>query len=344
MKALVLGCGSIGFRHIGHLRQLGLSDLEAADPNPAVRNRVRQHYGLPVHESAEKALERRPEMVLVCTPAATHMPLTLQALKAGAHVFVEKPLSTKVEGTEELAKVAAAAGRFVQVGYNLRYHPAVQAAKRLVEEGRLGKVLMAHAEFGLYLERWWPGRDYRTSYLAKPEQGDSLLLDASHEIDLLLWLLGPVREVTGAVAKLSGLEIRGVDAIKVVMTMADGCLTSLHIDCLQPVYTRGFTLIGEGTGLKWDCPHGRADTTIGRLMLCDRNSSRYTRVRVQGHAQDLYVEELRDFLRSVEGGTPPMVGLAQGIEVLRVAAAIEQAVRADGVSPRYAPGQKELLC
>lgn len=336
MKALVLGCGSIGFRHIGHLRQLGLSDLEAADPDPAVRDRVRQRYGLLVHESAEDALERRPEMVLVCTPAATHVPLTLQALEAGAHVFVEKPLSTTLDGTEELAKAAESAGRFVQVGYNLRYHPAVQAAKRLVEEGRLGKVLLAHAEFGLYLERWWPGRDYRTSYLAKPEQGDSLLLDASHEIDLLLWLLGPVQEVTGAAAKLSGLEIRGVDAIKAVMTMANGCLASLHIDCLQPVYTRGFTLTGEGTGLKWDCPDGRADTTMGQLMLCDRESTRYAPVHVEGQPQDLYVEELRDFVKSVESGKPPWVGLAQGIEVLRVAAAIEQAVKVNG--------RKELHC
>lgn len=326
MKALVLGCGSIGFRHIGHLRQLGLSDLEAVDPDPAARDRVRKRYGIRTHEQAETALERRPEIVLVCTPAATHVPLTRQALEAGAHVFVEKPLSISLEGTEALLQAAEASGRVVQVGYNLRYHPAVRAAKRLVEEGRLGKVLLAHAEFGLYLERWWPGRDYRASYMARAEESGGLLLDVSHEIDLLLWLLGPVQEVTGVTAKLSGLEIPGVDAIKAVMTMAGGCLASLHIDCLQPVYTRSFTLIGEGTGLKWDCPYGRADT-LGRLVMCGRDSARYTRVRVEGRAQDLYVEELRDFLRSVENGTPPEAGLAQGIEVLRAAAAIEKAAR-----------------
>lgn len=337
MKVLVLGCGSIGFRHIGHLEQLGVTDLEAADPNPIVRDRVRQRYGIMAHERAEQGFSRRPEAVLVCTPAATHVPLILQALETGAHVFVEKPLSHDLENVEGLIQAASAAGRFIQVGYNMRYHPAVQTAKRLMEAGRLGKVLLAHAEFGLYLERWWPGRDYRTSYLAKPEMGDSLLLDASHEIDLLLWLLGPVQEVTGAaMVKLSGLEIRGADAIKAVMTMASGCLASLHIDCLQPVYTRGFTLYGEGTGLKWDCPDGRADQSMGQLLLCERDSARYTPVPVEGAAQDLYVEELRDFLKSVESGTPPAVGLAQGIEVLRVATAIEQAVKADG--------RKELLC
>ena len=329
---MVLGCGSIGFRHIGHLRQLGLTELEAADPSPAVRERVRREYGIRAHETAEAGLARRPQIVLVSTPAATHIPLALQALEAGAHVFIEKPLSISVDGTDSLVEAAESAGRFVQVGYNMRYHPAVRAAKGLIEEGRLGKILMAHAEFGLYLKRWWPGRDYRTSYLAKPEQGDSLLLDASHEIDLLLWLLGPVREVTGAaIAKLSSLEIRSADAIKALMTMASGCLTSLHIDCLQPVYTRAFTLYGEGTGLKWDCPDGRADTAMGRLLLCDREGTQYSEVPVQGKPQDLYVEELRDFLRSIEKGIPPEAGVAQGIEVLKVGAAIEKAAGAGAV-------------
>ena len=264
--------------------------------------------------------------MVISTPAATHIPLALQAVKAGAHLFIEKPLSISLDGTEELARAAESAGRFIQIGYNMRYHPAVRAAKRLIEEGRLGKILMAHAEFGLYLKRWWPGRDYRTSYLARPEQGDSLLLDQTHEIDLLLWLLGPVREVAGAaIAKLSELEIRSPDAIKAVMTMESGCLTSLQIDCLQPTYARGFTFYGEGTGLKWDCPDGRADASMGRLLLCDRESTRYAEVPVQGKPQDLYVEELRDFLRSIETGAAPEAGLAQGIEVLKVAAAIEKA-------------------
>lgn len=331
MKALVVGCGSIGLRHIGHLQRLGLSDLEAADPNPTAREEARRRYGVAVHEHAETGFQRRPGVVLICAPASTHVGIALQALEAGAHVFIEKPLSTSLEGTDALVKAAEATGRTVQVGYNLRYHPAIRAAKRLVDEGRIGKVLMAHAEFGLYLERWWPGRDYRASYMAKPEQGDSLLLDVSHEIDLLLWFLGPVREVTGMAARLSELEICGVDVIKAVMAMERGCMASLQIDCLQPVYTRVFTLIGEGAGLKWDCPYGRADT-MGRLVWCGRDSPHYVPVQVEGQPQDSYLEELRDFLESAESGSTPEVGLAQGIEVLRVAEAIEESVKANGVT------------
>jgi len=132
MKALVLGCGSIGFRHIGHLRKLGVSEIEAADPNPEARERVHRELGLAVGSDPEKALSGRPDIVLVCTPASTHIPMALRALAAGAHVFVEKPLSTGLREIRPLADAVAINGRVLQVGYNLRYHPAMRRAKEVL--------------------------------------------------------------------------------------------------------------------------------------------------------------------------------------------------------------------
>lgn len=327
MKALVLGCGSIGLRHITHLRQLGLSDVEAADPNPAACDQAKARYGIEVQRDPEKALDRRPDIVLVCTPAWTHVPIVMKALDAGAHVFVEKPLSTTLDGIDALLGRVQTDRRIIQVGYQLRYHPAVRATKSILESGRLGKILTAYAEFGLYLPTWWRGRDYRDSYMAKADQGGGLLLDVSHEIDLLMWFLGKVDEVAAYGEKLSTLEIQGLDAIKVLMKMVDGTLVSLDIDCLQPTYTRGYKLVGEGTALRWECPNGRADSSLGSLLVCDRTSDRFQRVRVQGSPQNTYLEELRDFLSSVTTGRPPEVDVRSSVEVLRVAMAIQQAIQ-----------------
>lgn len=327
MKALVLGCGSIGLRHIAHLRQLGLADVEAADPNLVARERAKAECGLAVQPDPEKALGRKPDIVLVCTPASTHVPVVMKALDAGAHVFVEKPLSTSLEGIDALLERVQADGRTVQVGYQLRYHPAMRKAKSLLESGRLGEILAAHAEFGLYLPKWWPSRDYRDSYMATTDLGGGLLLDVSHEIDLLIWFLGAVKEVSAYGERLSTLEIKGPDVIKVLMKMASGTLVSLNIDCLQPTYTRGYRLAGEGTALRWDCPSGRADSSLGRLWMCDRKSDRFQRVRVQGSPQNAYLDELRDFLSSVTTGRPPAVGVREGAEVLRVAMAVQQAMQ-----------------
>lgn len=327
MRALVAGCGSIGFRHIRHLQILGLASIEAADPNPAARQKVQEQYRIRVHDRLSAALGQHPDIVLVCTPASSHVPVMLEALEAGAHIFVEKPLTVSVDGIDALERKVADSGRVVQVGYNLRFHPAMRAVKRLVERGRLGRILTAHAEFGLYLPKWWPERDYRTSYMVDPAHGGSLLLDASHEIDLLMWLLGRVREVAAMGDKLSALDIKGMDAIKVLLTMDGGVLASLHLDCLQPTYTRKLELIGAATSLRWDCPRGRADKEVGRLMLCEPDRDAFHRVRIAGAADETYVEELRAFLASVRAGGPPTISVEQGVAVLKVVAAIEEAIR-----------------
>ena len=327
MKALVLGCGSIGLRHISHLFQIGLSDVKAADPDPAACQKARQLFSIPVSLDPDEALKWGPEIVLVCTPAHFHIPVALKALESGAHVFMEKPLSTDLEGVDVLVRKARTSGKIVQVGYNMRFHPAMKVIKRMVQSGRLGRVLTAHAEFGLYLAKWWTGRDYRQSYMAHADLGGGLLLDASHEIDLLLWLLGGAQKVAASEDKLSSLEMDGADTIKAIMTMKSRAIASLHLDCLQPTYTRTYTLIGEDTRLRWDCPQGRADTSLGRLVWFDHDADRYKRVRLRGRPEDTYVEELRDFLRCVETGQPPLVGLEDGIEVLRVVLSIQEAVR-----------------
>lgn len=333
MKALVMGCGSIGVRHIFHLKQLGLTQVEATDPDPQASDRAKADCRVVVYSNPEEALAKRPDVVLVCTPAAAHVPMTIKALEAGAHVFVEKPLSIGLDGVDSLMEKARLDGRVVQVGYNLRYHPAMRLAKEILESGRLGKILTGHAEFGLYLKKWWPDRDYRKSYMAESSLSGGLLLDASHEIDLLIWFMGPVKEVVSCGDKLSDLDMKGLDVIKVLMRMESRALASLDIDCLQPTYTRGFTLVGEDSALRWDCADGRADKSLGRLWVYDSAKGRYEEIPIHGNSGETYLEELRDFLDSVTAGRPAQVGLQHGIEVLRVIAAIQKAIQNPSAVP-----------
>ncbi len=262
----------------------------------------------------------------MCTPATSHVSLALQALDAGAHVFVEKPLSLNVDGLDGLAARAERSGKIVQVGYNLRYHPAFKTMKRLVEGGALGRILTGHAEFGLYLGKWWPNRDYRASYMADSGLSGGLIFDVSHEMDILAWFLGDAREVMAYGGKLSALDIRGVDVVKAVLKTSSGAVASLHIDCLQPTYTRVFSLVGEDAALRWDCPRGRLDRSLGRLLVYEAKSKRYERVDLEGRAGETYVEELRDFLRCVETGRAPLVGLREGTAALGVALGIRESI------------------
>ena len=326
MKALVVGCGSMGSRHVGHLHELGVSDVAVVDPEAARRQAVHASFGALTWASLEEGLATRPDVALICTPAESHVTLAGQAIEAGAHVFVEKPLSMSLRGIDGLVAAARRAERVVQVGYNLRYHPAFQTMKRLVDGGALGRVLTGHAEFGLYLDKWWPTRDYRRSYMADAAVSGGLIFDVSHEMDILAWFLGEASEVMAYGDKLSALEIRGVDVVKAVLRMRSGAIASLHIDCLQPTYTRGLSLLGEDAALRWDCPRGRLDRSLGRLQVYDAKRKRYETVKLEGRAEDTYVEELRDFLRCVTTGTPPLVGLAEGRAALEVALGIQTSI------------------
>jgi predicted dehydrogenase len=316
----------MGFRHVAHLRALGLTDIAVADPDPSRRRAARAAYGVATWASLDEGLAARPGVVLVCTPAGSHLSLARQAVEAGAHIFVEKPLSMATDGIDDLTARATQAGRIVQVGYNLRYHPAFKAMKRLVDGGALGRVLTGHAEFGLYLGKWWPRRDYRQSYMADAADSGGLVFDVSHEMDILAWFLGAASEVMAYGDKLSTLEIGGVDVVKAVLRMRSGAIASLHIDCLQPTYTRVLSLVGEDAALRWDCPRGRLDRSLGRLRVYDAKRKRYEPVKLEGRAEETYVEELRDFLRCVATGTAPLVGLAEGRAALDLALAIQMSI------------------
>ena len=333
MKALVIGCGSIGVRHISHLLKIGITDIEVADTSEDARRNAQRLFNVKTYRDSSEALQRQPEIALVCTPANLHIMGALQALDSGAHVFIEKPLSTSLDGVSALLEKARVKCRNVQVGYNLRYHPAIEAINRIVESGRLGKILTAHAEFGLYLGKWWHERDYRQSYMARGDLGEGLLLDASHEIDSLMWFLGDVQQVSAFGGKLSELAIGGADAIRILMRMKSGSIASVHLDCLQPTYTRIYTLVGEDTALHWDCPQGRADTNLGRLRIFDSETNRFESVRLRGRPEDTYVEELRDFVRNVKKGVPPLVGIQEGAKVLRVISAIQEAIQTGQMVP-----------
>lgn len=163
--------------------------------------------------------------------------------------------------------------------------------------------------------------------MARTETSGGLLLDSSHEIDLAIFFMGSVSRAAAMAGRLSGLKIRGMDAVKGILEMRSGALVSLSMDCLQPTYTRSLFLVGEDAALRWDCPAGRADSSLGRLQLCEKGKEKYEEIPVQGDPLDTYLEELRDFLSSVENRRKPAGNLEEGLEVVRVATALEESIR-----------------
>jgi predicted dehydrogenase len=202
---------------------------------------------------------------------------------------------------------------------NLRFHGAVGELRRAVTAGALGPVRLAEVTFGYDLRKWRPQSDYRDSYSARAELGGGIVLDAIHEIDYLLWILGPARSVTGEAAHISPLEIDVEDVAVAALRFASGAIASVSLNYFEPVYRRGATIVGDDAVASWTWgdPSVRIEGPDGPAH----------RIAVDDDLAQTYRAVITDFTKAVEGGGAPMTSLAEGLAAVRVVAALKRSAR-----------------
>jgi glutamate-1-semialdehyde 2,1-aminomutase/spore coat polysaccharide biosynthesis protein SpsF len=311
-RALVVGCGSIGRRHAKNLKMLGVTQLGFCDTSPEALDQCLEEAGGESFTNYGDALQKfRPDLVLVCTPPVYHVENALAALQAGAHVFIEKPLSHESSGIEVLIAEARRRDRNVQIGYNMRFHPGLKIVKDLIDSGKIGRVLWLHAEAGQYLPDWRPWQNYRQSYSARHDLGGGIILDGSHELDYICWLLGRPTEVMCRAEHLSSLEVDVEDSAWIYLTFPERRRAELHLDFVQRSYTRTCKVVGEtGTAL-WDF-------TLPEVRLFSPDQPDWHSIPYKFEVNDMYVAEMVHFLESLGSGTGPLVDLEQSRDVIRV--------------------------
>jgi predicted dehydrogenase len=309
--ALVLGTGSIGRRHCANLRALGVGRLDVFDAEPERCRPVVAELGAVAHPRLEDALAAGPDVALVCSPPVFHVEQALAALSAGCHVFIEKPLSHSLERVEELEARARARRRVVQVGYNLRFHPGLRIVKRLLDEGTLGRPLWAQAESAQYLPDWRPWQDYRTNYTARRDLGGGILLDGSHEVDYLTWLLGRPDELLCMAGRVSDLEVNVEDCATLLLRFPSRTMASVHLDFVQRAPARWCKIAGERGTAHWSF-------SAREVRLAPAGQAGGQELPYEFDLNEMYVAELRHFLACVAGGAQPEVTVGQARAVLEL--------------------------
>jgi predicted dehydrogenase len=316
---LVVGAGSIGRRHLANLRALGIERLAVCEPDPE-RRAAAAGERTEAYSALNEAIARfSPDVALVCTPPVDHVPASLRLVRAGADVFVEKPLAATMAGVDELIREADQRRRIVQVGYNLRFHPVVAAAAAQLASGAVGRVLYAHVQIAQYLPDWRPQVDYRTSYTARADLGGGILLDASHEVDYITWMLGSPQTISCEAGKSSSLEVDVEDSATLLLGYGGGAHAVVHLDFVRRGSLRTFDFVGETGNLIGD---------IGRKTLrIDRGAGREETIELQD--ADMYRAEIEHFLGCVRDRTPPLIDLRQGKRILEIILLAKEAA-ADG--------------
>ena len=319
MRVLVSGSGSIGRRHMRNLRGLGVGNIAACDPNPERLAPMVSELQVQAFVSFDHALEKfQPDIVFVCTPPVFHVTQARQSLTASADVFIEKPLSHSMDGVRQLRAEIRGTGRIVQVGYNLRFHPAIRKLKQIANENVIGRILFARLEVAQYLPDWRPWQDYRQSYTARRDLGGGIILDGSHELDYLLWLLGEPDGVLCMAGTVSRLEVDVEDSATILLHFPSGVHADVHLDFLQRVPSRSCKLVGELGTAVWENTTPQTVT----LLLADSEPQSW---EFDFDANDMYVAEVKDFLACIQEQRQPVVDVEQAARVLEWALAAKGA-------------------
>ena len=298
-KALVIGHGSIGARHLRLLRQIGCSTAVVS------RRAIEE---APAYRSLDEALEsERPGYVVVANETGRHLS-TLTALAAAGYdgtVVVEKPLAAESCALPEHRFAAAF------VGYQLRFHPILQALR-----SRLGDddVIAVQAYVGQYLPDWRPGSDYRSGYSARAELGGGVLRDLSHELDYLAWLFGPWRRIAALGGRLGDLEIESDDCWGALVAFADCPLATLQLNYLDRIGQRGLVVVTKRHTYRADL--------IGGQLACDGETEAFE--------VDRDALLLAQHRAALSGDASILCSFAEGMKVVETVEAVERAAATGG--------------
>lgn len=256
-RALVVGLGSIGRRHLRLMRAaLPESDIRVLR-HSCCSSAIEHANGC--FSRLEEACAFAPDLAVIASPAPFHIATATALAETGAHLLVEKPVSDGTKGVAELIALCAAGGQVFQVGYNLRFLKTLQCFRAELEAGRIGAVQAVRCEIGQYLPGWRPDADYRSTVSAQKALGGGVLLELSHELDMLRWVFGEVDWLSAWTGRQSALEIDVEDSAMLQIGFASGPVAQLGMDFLRRDPTRTCTALGAEGSLRWDAVAGRVD-------------------------------------------------------------------------------------
>ena len=242
----LVGCGRISKNHFDAIGKVdGLELAAVCDTDIERARRAGEVHGVPCYRALEEMLRAGDlDVVTICTPSGLHSAQGVAAAQAGKHVVTEKPMSLTLRQADDLVRACDDAGVQLFVVKQNRLNPPIQLLKRAVDKGRFGRIYLANVTV-----RWQRPQDY---YDAEPWRGTwefdggAFMNQASHYVDLVQWLVGPVESVLGKTAT-QARRIEAEDSGIGILKFRSGALGVIEVNVLT--YPRNLegsiTIIGE---------------------------------------------------------------------------------------------------
>jgi predicted dehydrogenase len=317
-RIAVVGGGSMGRNHLRVLHDLpGVELVAVADSDEAAAKSLGHAYGVAHFTSHQDLLSSaKLDAVTIAAPTTLHHRIALDALAAGCHLLVEKPLAATVAEAEDLVKQARKAGKILAVGHVERHNPAIRELKRRLKEGQAGRIYQVHTRrLGPFPERV---RDV----------GVTLDL-APHDVDVMRHLTES--EVTRVFAETRRkVHDSREDMATALLTFASGALGLLEVSWLTPTKIRDVTVTGERGLFRaeyltqdlyfYENAHAAGSEWDHLRILRGVSEGAVTRYPVD--RQEPLKLELEAFVAAVRGEDAEIVTGDDGVAALRLAHAI----------------------
>src|SRR5579862_5943086 len=329
MRVAIIGTGAISHKHAQAYRNIGYQVVACAASDPARARNFADRYGCePMDRWQDLCCRADLDFVDVCTfPDFRFQAVELCAGRK-RHVQVQKPIATSVETARRMVEIARSAGIVLGVVSQHRFDDSSQFLKRAIDAGRLGRILQADAYVKWYRPPEYYSRPVKGSWAT--EGGGALINQGIHQVDLLLWLAGPIGRVsaewqTGAVHR-----IESEDIVSAVIRYASGATGVIQAaTAFQPGYperleihgTRGSAIITGDQLTTWDVEHDSGEPPPLSRALASGAADPMAISLVPFERQFL------DFGEAIRAGGKPLVSGEEGYRALEAVDAIYRSCR-----------------
>jgi UDP-N-acetyl-2-amino-2-deoxyglucuronate dehydrogenase len=326
----IVGCGRISKNHFGSIEK-HKEDFELAalcDVNSEVLNAHNKIYNIPCYNSMADMLENQTlDMVALCTPSGTHPEQTILAARYGVHVITEKPMATRWSDGLRMVKACDEADVYLFVVKQNRLNSTLQLLKRAASEKRFGKIHMVNVN--VFWSRPQAYYDQGSGWRGTWEfDGGAFMNQASHYVDLLDWLIGPVEKVQAMMSTTRDIEVEDTGVLNV--KWRNGALGSMSVTMLTfPQNLEGsITILGDKGSVKVG---GVAVNEIQAWTFEDQRdydaeieSANYQTTSVYGFGHPLYYKNVLDVMR---GRAKPETDGREGLKSLELLVAAYMSAR-----------------
>lgn len=328
VKVGLIGCGRIAeISHIPAYQVIKKAQLIAvADVNEQRAKYIADRFGIRnYYADPTKIIESKDiDAVDICLPTYLHFKYITLAVKAGKHVFCEKPMALTVKQAEEIISLVKKAGTNLMVGYNQRFEQPFRKIKDLIDSNLLGDVISIQSQYvkcgsqERYLPPNW--RSYRV-------KGGGALRDSScHKIDLMRWYIGQVSEVQAIEAH--NLKTEAEDTVGVLLKFVKGAIGLLNASliCVSPYSELDLTKVYGNRGVVWHSSENNNSLRIYLSQSLLSRTSRFTTLKITSQASS-YILELEAFIDSILKDRTPPITANDAMNVLRIIEAANESAR-----------------